>query len=118
VCDEHRHFVYELEKQEKNFTPEDQHKVQSTATASHLFVQTALLYTTSEGERRIRAHNLALPFTENRNDPFENIDLNQLNAFLMQQAISRLDTLPNFQGTRSFVQLSYSNICQAVNSIY
>jgi hypothetical protein len=33
--------------------------------------------------------------------------MNQLNSFIFQQAISRLDTVPNFVGSRSYVQLAF-----------
>lgn len=45
---------------------------------THIFVQTALLYTSSEGERRIRVHNLAMPYTDLATEPYENSDMNAL----------------------------------------
>ena len=110
--------MYELEKQETSNIQGADQRIQAKSSATHLFVQTALLYTSSEGERRIRTHNLALPFTGQRTDPFEHLDMNQLNSFVFQQSISRLDTVPNFVGTRSYVQLAFQNVCQAVLSLY
>ena len=82
VCDEHWTFFYELEKAD---TPaQDPGRIQRTSyNPTHLFVQTALLYTTSDGEWRIRCHNLALPFTNNKSEPYEYVDTNSLVAFLM-----------------------------------
>ena len=82
VCDEHRQFVYELEKQDNQYGDEPKRKKTGSNDATHLFVQTALLYTSSEGERRIRTHNLALPFTNIRAEPYENIDTNHFTNFV------------------------------------
>jgi len=70
VCDEHRVIHYELEKFEgTKDNQKNQHMVNDNET--HIFIQTALLYTSAEGERRIRVHNLAMPLTNTATDPFE-----------------------------------------------
>jgi hypothetical protein len=43
---------------------------------SHLYIQSALLYSTSEGERRIRVHNVAIPLTNLKHISLEHIDIN------------------------------------------
>ena len=79
VWDEHRVIFYELERAD---TPGDvkvkRMREMPTDVETHIFVQTALLYTSSEGERRIRVHNLAMPLTDIASDPFENCDVNAL----------------------------------------
>ena len=61
VIDKDRILVYELEREmETNDRPERRSLM---ADQQHMFVQTALLYSTADGERRIRVHNAAIPLT-------------------------------------------------------
>ena len=55
----------------------------------HMFVQTALLYSTAEGERRIRVHNAAIPLTNIPNLPFEYLDTSALALYWARSAIAR-----------------------------
>jgi protein transport protein SEC24 len=58
VCDEHRVVHYEIEKSETSAENSKRNKKAiSNENETHIFIQTALLYTSSEGERRIRVHN-------------------------------------------------------------
>jgi len=54
-----------------------------------LHVQTAVLYTHSDGTRRIRVHNLCLPIVNRIIDVFEGIDSECLNAFLLKYIIDK-----------------------------
>jgi hypothetical protein len=59
--DSDRVISYEFEK-----APEDagaNNGRLSRINKKYLFVQSALLYSTSEGQRRIRCHNIAVPLT-------------------------------------------------------
>ena len=76
VCDEHRFIHYELERDEQ--VTEANKKKMGAQSETHIFVQTALLYTSSEGERRIRVHNLAMPVTGSATDPYEYSDQNAI----------------------------------------
>lgn len=61
TIDSDRVFTYEFEK-----APEDNSNVTQRLqriSKRFLFVQSALLYSTSEGQRRIRCHNIAIPIT-------------------------------------------------------
>ena len=58
---------------------------------THLYIQSALLYTTSEGERRIKVHNLAIPITNVKSQPFEFLDINAITHFLARNALSRVN---------------------------
>ena len=53
--------------EDKGFTCELAHEEQSLS-CSHILIQAALLFTSSDGERRIRVHNLNLPVTHNMSD--------------------------------------------------
>lgn len=78
VCDEHRVIFYEVERVEQNPDGPKRKKNTYNEAETHVFVQTALLYTSSEGERRIRVHNLAMPLTDTVTDPYEASDHNAL----------------------------------------
>jgi protein transport protein SEC24 len=79
VCDEYRNIYYELQKVETTGEGEKkQKKNYNVDQETHMFVQTALLYTSAEGERKIRVHNLAMPYTNVTTDPYENSDVNSL----------------------------------------
>lgn len=79
VLDKDRVFMYELERQgEAQMTPEKRHIL---AKQTHIYIQSALLYTTPEGERRIRVHNACYPLTNIKHKPFEYIDTTALVAF-------------------------------------
>ena len=55
-----------------------------------MYIQSALLYSTSEGERRIRVHNLAVPITNMKHLPFEYIDLNAMTHFYTRLSLNRV----------------------------
>ncbi|KAJ1480490.1 hypothetical protein T484DRAFT_1810588, partial [Baffinella frigidus] len=63
TCDSDKAFVCDLVHEEQNLT------------TSHVCVQCALLYTTSDGERRIRVHNLNLPVTQNMAELYATMDV-------------------------------------------
>ena len=78
----------------------------SNENETHIFVQTALLYTSSEGERRIRVHNLAMPFTDNATEPYEHSEATALAPLIFKKGIDNLETLnPNFLSTRSYIEM-------------
>jgi hypothetical protein len=83
-----------------------------------LFIQTALLYTASDGTRRIRVHNSAVPLTNNISHPLEHLDVNALIFFMGRQSMSRIQTVPNINSARSLVEMTCSSICRAVNRSY
>jgi protein transport protein SEC24 len=61
---------------------------------SHLYIQSALLYSTSEGERRIRVHNIAVPLTNMKHLPYEYIDITATVHYLCRVALSRVRIKP------------------------
>ena len=58
------------------------------------------MYSSSEGERRIRVHNLAIPLTNMKHAPYEYIDINATTLIFARIALSRLQTNVNFEITR------------------
>lgn len=57
---------------------------------TNLSIQTALLYTTSDGERRIRTHNYIIPLTSDPSDIYNCADSSALTAHLARNAISKI----------------------------
>lgn len=96
-----RVLVYEIEKTQDsvaatgNGQAEDPNRAARRDT-SHIYIQSALLYSTSEGERRIRVHNLAVPLTSMKHLPFEYLDVTATAHYLSRLALSRMTTNLNF----------------------
>ena len=120
VCDEHRVVYYELEKADTSGDVKVKRKREMPSDAeTHIFVQTALLYTSSEGERRIRVHNLAMPLTDIPTDPFENCDTNAIWTLAFKKGIDNVEMLnPNFLSTRSYIEMLFSNMISSVQRMY
>lgn len=53
-------------------------------------MQSALLYSSSEGERRIRVHNIAIPLTNMKHLPFEFLDVNAMTHYFSRMALCRV----------------------------
>lgn len=87
TIDSDRIIAYEIEK--NDIMNEDPNRA-SRRDTSHLYIQSALLYSTSEGERRIRVHNLAIPLTNMKHLPFEYLDVNALTHYFTRVALSRV----------------------------
>jgi hypothetical protein len=83
--------AYEIEKTDPSVAGngEDPNRTARRDT-SHLYVQSALLYSTSEGERRIRVHNVAIPVTNMKHLPFEYIDVTAMSHYFCRLALSRV----------------------------
>ena len=77
-----------------------------------LFVQSALLYSSSDGQRRIRCHNIAVPLTQNVSEAYNFLDINTTAHLLMRKAISRFDKVPNIEQARSIVETYVKNMSQ------
>jgi protein transport protein SEC24 len=79
--------VYEIEK--NDIVNEDPNRLARRDT-SHIYIQSALLYSTSEGERRIRVHNAAIPLTNMKHLPFEHIDITATAHYFARVALNRV----------------------------
>jgi len=77
TCDADKAFVCDIVHEEQ------------TLTGSHVCIQCALLYTTSDGERRIRVHNLNIPVTQNLPDVFATVDVPVTVSSLVRSAIEQ-----------------------------
>jgi protein transport protein SEC24 len=106
--------TYELEKTDSNLAGqgEDPNRAARRDT-SHLYIQSALLYSTSEGERRIRVHNIAVPLTNLKHLPYEHMDVTALVHYWSRIALRRQSTNLNFQVCRSTIEMYLTNLCRA-----
>jgi len=106
VIDKDRILVYELEREMETNDKPDRRRLM--ADQKHMFVQTALLYSTADGERRIRVHNAAIPLTNMSHLPFEYMDTSAIALYWARSAIARASiNQGNFQSvqTQLYLQL-------------
>ena len=87
VIDKDRILVYEIEREADSSDKPEKRRLMSEQR--HLFVQTALLYSTAEGERRIRVHNAAIPLTNITNLPYDYLDTSALTLYWARAAMAR-----------------------------
>ena len=87
AIDSDRTIVYEIDK--NDMANEDANRMARRDT-THIYIQSALLYSTSEGERRIRVHNIALPVTNMKHLPFEHLDITATVHFFSRVALNRV----------------------------
>lgn len=125
VCDQNSFIFYEIERDPMNKEPAESKEKEKyrrrrnlSESATHFFVQTALLYTNSESQRKIRVHNIALPVTTKPTEIFDTLDMEAYLAFAARKANSRLEETFNIAGTRSLIELFCANVCTSVNSIF
>jgi len=72
---------------------------------THLYIQTALLYSTSDGQRFIRVHNSAIPLTNKKDLPFDWLDTSALSHYWMRRAIHHIGHNNNTALTQQFIEM-------------
>jgi protein transport protein SEC24 len=88
TIDKDRVFCYEIERADESTIPVDRRQLIKGQT--HLYIQSALLYSTAEGERRIRVHNACIPLTNIRHLPFDYIDPTAIAFYYARSSLARL----------------------------
>lgn len=83
------------------FAIELAHEEAGQTGISETFLQCALLYTSSSGERRIRVHNLRLPVSNSMQDIFHSVDTPALTSLIARHAASR-SLSAKLEDSRSF----------------
>jgi len=78
-----------------------------------LFIQSALLYSSSDGQRRIRCHNIAIPLTSSINDAYEFLDISATAALLIRKALTRFDKVANVDQSKAVVEAAVNNMARA-----
>ena len=104
TIDKDRVLCYEIERaDESTFPVERRHLIKGQ---THLYIQSALLYSTAEGERRIRVHNACIPLTNIRHLPFDYIDSTAVAFYFARSSLARLSLNSfNFQSAQSSLEL-------------
>lgn len=87
VIDKDRILVYELEREPEMAGKPDRKALMMDQ--KHMYVQSALLYSTAEGQRRIRVHNAAIPLTNIHYLPYEYIDTSALALYYARSSLHR-----------------------------
>lgn len=86
------------------------------------YIQAALLYTTSEGQRRIRIHNLAIGHTTTLSNVFKSADLDTIINYLSKMSISMMSSISlkqireKFEASCVKVLSSYRLNCASVTA--
>lgn len=78
-----------------------------------LFIQSALLYSSSDGQRRIRCHNTAIPLTTSINESYEFLDISSTATLLLRKALSRFDRVPNVEQSKMVIESAVMNMARA-----
>ena len=73
-----------------NNNNQDSMKSNSNNVEPFLYIQSAILYTHSDGTRRIRVHNTCLPIVNRLIDVFEGIDGECLSTFFLKSTIDKI----------------------------
>jgi protein transport protein SEC24 len=60
-------------------------KLKNSNSIDAVYVQSALLYTTSEGKRRIRVHTIEVPLVNNSFDVIKNINVNSMMTLITRK---------------------------------
>ena len=72
-----------------------------------------MLYSSSEGQRRIRCHNVAVPLTTAIADAYEYLDISATTHFLMRKAIARFDRIASIDQCKQIIEASLNNMARA-----
>jgi protein transport protein SEC24 len=111
TMDSDRVFMYEFEKAKEETSAEQQSRLRRV-NKKFVFVQSALLYSSSEGQRRIRCHNIAIPLTTQLIDCYDFLDITAQSAFLARKALHRFTKMANLEACRSVLEAAVHNMCK------
>jgi protein transport protein SEC24 len=88
--DKDRVIVYELERQNESTATQEIRTLMSNQKV--LYVQSALLYSTSDAQRRIRVHNIAVPLTNVGQNLHDYMDEQAMTLFYARYALKEVTT--------------------------
>lgn len=107
--DSDRVFVYEFEKSQEQADAGKAARI----SKRFLYIQSALLYSTSEGQRRIRCHNIAVPLVNNIGECYNFLDITATTHLLARKALSRFDKVQNIEQGKVVIESSLNNMARA-----
>ena len=93
TLDEDQSYTLTLDIQDNNLNTDNSSNVNnkySKEPDNFLYIQSALLYTPKDGERRIRIHNYCLPMTKRISEVHESIDSEALVCLFTKQLIDKI----------------------------
>ena len=71
-----------------------------------MYIQSALLYSTAEGERRIRVHNSCIPLTNIRHLCFDYIDSTAIAFYYARSGLAKISmNAYNFNGVAAGIEM-------------
>ncbi|CAK89473.1 unnamed protein product (macronuclear) [Paramecium tetraurelia] len=97
-CDDQKVLIYELELTEPNLSYD------------HLYIQTALLYTSSKSERRIRVHNYCIPLSNSVKIIYSHIDQSALAMTIYKMALHQMNSVKNLIPVKEFITSTIRSI--------
>jgi hypothetical protein len=111
TIDSDRVFFYEFDRVDD--ASKDESGRLGRISKRFIFCQSALLYSTSDGGRRIRSHSFALPLTNNVIDSHEWLDITATSAMLLRKAMRRFQNLQNAEAAKQIVETAVNQICKS-----
>lgn len=87
-----------------------------TGSDNVIAVQAALLYTNSDGERRIRVHTFCMPVSQNIQDIVSSMDPEVVTCLLIQQAIDQ-SLRSKIADGRAFLQTSCAQLLSVLHTV-
>ena len=88
--------MYEFEKANEAASPDQSGRL-NRINKRFLFVQSALLYSTSDGQRRIRSHSIAVPISQLINEAYDYMDIIATSTLLARKALNMFAKFHNLE---------------------
>lgn len=111
TVDSDRVFFYEFDVSDGDM--KDESGRLSRISKRFVFCQSALLYSTSDGGRRIRSHSFAIPLVESVAEAHEGLDITATSAMLLRKAMRRFTTLQNMEAAKQIIETSVNQIAKS-----
>lgn len=109
TMDSDRVIMYEFEKANEAANPDQSGRLQRISKR-FLFVQSALLYSTSDGQRRIRSHSIAVPISQIINEAYDYMDIIATSALLARKALNMFHKFSNIEESKQAVIKVLNNL--------
>ena len=115
VGDSDQHVTIGLEFIKENLTNNQNNNLDyNNDNNNFVYIQSALLYSYGDGQRRIRIHNLCIPLSNNANDIFNNINCEILSAYYLKKTIDKIYKDKNIPNAISSTETSFKTFISIV----
>lgn len=111
TVDTDRVFCYEFDRSDSD--AKDESGRLSRASKRFLFCQSALLYSTSDGGRRIRSHSIAIPLVNNIAEVHDFLDITATSAMLLRKAMRRFINLQNMEAAKQIIETAVNQVAKS-----